>query len=238
MLTAAALVGVAQEALTIAVDYAKERTAFGVPIGTFQALSHPMADAAMGIESARRIARKAAWFVEHEPDGADRLAAMALLHASEVATTTAHLAIHVLGGIGFTVEAAPHLYYRKAKGYVLAGGDPQAELQVIAALAYDERRVRAPWRRSAVDFRSIPLDEATAAAWRDMRAYLDEHLDHRGRRPRVAHRRPPQPAGARHAGGTRAGSLPRGPRMRAGWAWTRSWAPSSKRSSTSATCPA
>jgi alkylation response protein AidB-like acyl-CoA dehydrogenase len=107
-----------------------------VPIGTFQALSHPLADAAIGTETARRLARKAAWYVDHEPERAPRLAAMALLHASEVANRTTHLAIHVLGGIGFTLEASPQHFFRRAKGLVLVGGDPQQELQVIADLAY------------------------------------------------------------------------------------------------------
>jgi alkylation response protein AidB-like acyl-CoA dehydrogenase len=144
ILTAATLVGVAQGALDEAAGYAKERTAFGVPIATFQALSHPMADAAIGTETARRLARKAAWYADHEPEAAPRLASMALLHAAEVANRTAHLAIHVLGGIGFTLEAAPHLFFRRAKGLVLVGGDPQRELQVIADLAYGP--VRGPER--------------------------------------------------------------------------------------------
>jgi alkylation response protein AidB-like acyl-CoA dehydrogenase len=57
---------------------------------------------------------------------------MALVHAADVANRTTHLAIHVLGGIGFTLEASPQLYFRRAKGLLLVGGDPQHELQVIA----------------------------------------------------------------------------------------------------------
>jgi alkylation response protein AidB-like acyl-CoA dehydrogenase len=144
VLTAAMLIGVAVGALEIAADYAKVRTAFGVPIGTFQALAHPMADAAIGSETARRLTRRAAWFTDHEPAPSERLAAMALLHASDVANRTTHLAIHVLGGIGFTLEAAPQHYYRRAKGLVLAGGDPRQELQFIADLAWGPAGDRTP----------------------------------------------------------------------------------------------
>lgn len=139
VLTAAMLVGVAQAALAMAVSYASERRAFGVPIGTFQAISHRLADSEMAVETARRLARKAAWFADHDPDDAARLASVALVHASETATTATHLAIHVLGGIGFTLEADAHLLFRKAKGYVLPGGDPKAELLYLADLHYGGR---------------------------------------------------------------------------------------------------
>ncbi len=52
---AAAQTGVAQGALDLALDYVKQRHAFGVPIGTFQAISHTLVDIAVGVEGSRRL---------------------------------------------------------------------------------------------------------------------------------------------------------------------------------------
>ena len=68
ILTAAALVGLGDAALRLGVQYAKDRHAFGAPIGSFQAIAHPLVDAATGIEGARRLVHRAAWFADHEPE--------------------------------------------------------------------------------------------------------------------------------------------------------------------------
>ena len=67
---AAAQTGVAQGALDLAVEYAKEREAFGVPIGAFQAIAHAIVDVAVGVEGSRSLARRAAWYCDHEPANA------------------------------------------------------------------------------------------------------------------------------------------------------------------------
>jgi alkylation response protein AidB-like acyl-CoA dehydrogenase len=132
LLMAAAQVGLADGANKIAVDFAKERIAFGVPIGTFQAVSHPLVDVAMAVESARRLVWKAAWYSEFDPEQADRLVAMAYLHACETAMQGSTVGVHVQGGLGFTVESDEQLFFRRAKGWSLVAGDPKAELQRIA----------------------------------------------------------------------------------------------------------
>lgn len=132
VLTAAALIGVGQTAIDLAVDYAKERFAFGVPIGSFQSVAHPLADALIGIESGRRLTHKAAWFLDHEPDQADRLAATAFVHAAEAAELAGSVGVHTQGGFGFTLESDEQLLYRRAKGWALIGGDRRAALQLIA----------------------------------------------------------------------------------------------------------
>ena len=131
-LTAAALVGLASGALDVTVAYAKERTAFGVPIGTFQALSHPLADVRTAIEGARRLVWRAAWYVDNEPDAADVHVAMAFVHACETAHAATARGIHTEGGFGFTLESDLHLFFRRAKTWPLMGGDPQRELLAIA----------------------------------------------------------------------------------------------------------
>ena len=66
-LTGSALVGIGARALEIVVKYAKERKAFGVPIGSFQAISHRLADSAAALDGALLLSRKAAWVHEAEP---------------------------------------------------------------------------------------------------------------------------------------------------------------------------
>jgi alkylation response protein AidB-like acyl-CoA dehydrogenase len=136
LLTAASLVGLAAGALDLTVAYAKERVAFGVPIGTFQALSHPLADVRTAIEGARRLVWRAAWFLDHEPESAAVEVALAYLHATETANRAASVGIHTQGGFGFTLESDLHLFFRRAKSWPLVAGDPQAELLTIADLAF------------------------------------------------------------------------------------------------------
>ena len=133
---AAAQVGLAEGAHRIAVDFAKERVAFGVPIGSFQAVAHPLVDVAMAVTSARRLVWKAAWFSEHEPAEATRLVAMAYLFATRTANRSATVGVHTQGGLGFTLESDEQMFFRRAKGWALVGGDPTAELALIADQLY------------------------------------------------------------------------------------------------------
>ncbi len=81
LLMAAAQVGMATTALALAVDFATNREAFGVPIATFQAMSHPLAERYIGIVGARRLVWKAAWFADHEPATNRQLIPMAFRYA-------------------------------------------------------------------------------------------------------------------------------------------------------------
>ncbi|MCX2931765.1 acyl-CoA/acyl-ACP dehydrogenase [Mycobacterium sp. CVI_P3] len=132
LLTAAALVGLSDAVLSQAVGYARARHAFGVPIGSFQAVSHPLVDVHIGVQGARRLAWKAAWFAENEPQQADRLALMAWVHAADVATHAAATCLHTHGGVAFTTESDIQLFFRRAKGWATIAGDPRRELQNLA----------------------------------------------------------------------------------------------------------
>jgi alkylation response protein AidB-like acyl-CoA dehydrogenase len=125
-------VGLADAVLGRSVAYARTRHAFGVPIGSFQAVSHPLVDARIGVDAARRLVWKAAWFAEHEPPEAARLASMAWVHASGVATRAVTVGLHVHGGIGFTIESDIQLFFRRAKGWATIAGDPRRDLQTLA----------------------------------------------------------------------------------------------------------
>lgn len=135
ILTAAALVGLGQAALDLGVQYAKERTAFGAPIGSFQAIAHPLVDAANAVDAARRLVWQAAWFSDHEPEAIGALALCALIGAGDAAEQAGATAMHTLGGFGFTLESDVQLYYRRAKGWATLVADRRELLRRIAHLA-------------------------------------------------------------------------------------------------------
>ncbi len=144
VLTAAALVGVGDAAEQLGVQYAKDRTAFGAPIGSFQAIAHPLVDVAIALEGARRLVYQAAWFADHEPDALGVRPSIAFVAAADAAERAGTVAIHTQGGFGFTLESDVQLYFRRAKGWSLVLGDRRSELRRIgahrAAVARDEER--------------------------------------------------------------------------------------------------
>jgi len=124
LLTAAALVGLGARALEIGVEYARERIAFGVPIGSFQALSHPFADSAAALDGARLLAYEAAWAVDEDTDRARELAALAFAFGSESARDASYRSLHVHGGYGFMLEYDIQLYWRRARAWPAVWGAP------------------------------------------------------------------------------------------------------------------
>jgi alkylation response protein AidB-like acyl-CoA dehydrogenase len=109
-------VGVAQRALELGVEHAKTRTQFGKPIGTYQAVSHALADTYVETELARSLAYWAAWCVAEDDPEAPVAAAAAKAFAAEAAVAACERAIQVHGGIGFTWEHVLHRYYKRAQG--------------------------------------------------------------------------------------------------------------------------
>jgi alkylation response protein AidB-like acyl-CoA dehydrogenase len=116
-LTALALeaVGVAQRALELAVEHVRTRHQFGRPVGTYQAVSHALADTYSDTELARSLAYWAAWCVAEEDDQAPVAAAAAKSFAAEAAVAACERAIQVHGGIGFTWEHVLHRLYKRAQ---------------------------------------------------------------------------------------------------------------------------
>ena len=142
LLTAAALVGLVEETMTIAAEFAKTRYTLGVPISTLQGISHPLANMAITVESGRNLARRAAWFLDNEPDERPELAPSAFVFMAEEAAKAATMAVHIQGGLGVSAEAAATAYLVRARGWPLAGGDPGASArQVGEIVAAREARV-------------------------------------------------------------------------------------------------
>lgn len=138
-LTAAAVVGVADRAVELACEYAVERVAFGVPIGTFQAMSHPLADAVTSLDGARLLARKAAWALDRQDPRARELAAMAFSFATRAAEAATYHALHVHGGYGFMLEYDVQLHHRRARAWGRVWGDSDAALRRASAVRYGSR---------------------------------------------------------------------------------------------------
>ena len=136
VLTATALVGAAAKAIEIGVDYAKQRHAFGTPIGAFQAVSHPLADSATAIDGARLLTLKAACAFADEAHRAAELAAMAFAFAYETARDATYRSLHVHGGYGFGMEGDIQLYYRRVRGWALVYGEPAVALDRVADARY------------------------------------------------------------------------------------------------------
>jgi alkylation response protein AidB-like acyl-CoA dehydrogenase len=123
---AALAVGLAQGCLDESVRYAKERHAFGRPIGAFQGLQFKIADMRVGVELARLAVYRAAWLqMQGRPFKAE--ASIAKLYATEMAVTAARDAVQVFGGYGYIEESPVARYYRDAK--VLEIGEGTSEIQ-------------------------------------------------------------------------------------------------------------
>ncbi|MET9089462.1 acyl-CoA dehydrogenase [Streptomyces sp. NPDC004237] len=140
LLTAAALVGMTEAALALAVEFARTRETMGVPIGTLQGVSFPLADVAIAVSGARNYVYKAAWTADHEPGTRPELPLMAFDAARRTATHGTTTAAHLQGGLGFTVEADAGLYFLRAKGWSALAGDPGADLSAIGERLLSTRR--------------------------------------------------------------------------------------------------
>ena len=116
---AAVCVGLGQGALDDAVQYAKERSAFGKPIGQFQAVQHPLADCLTEIELARLMTYKASWMQDQGQD-CSLPASMAKYFASEAAFRTTDRGMRVLAGYGFAMEYHMQRYYRDIRQLIFA----------------------------------------------------------------------------------------------------------------------
>jgi alkylation response protein AidB-like acyl-CoA dehydrogenase len=128
-------VGGAQAALEMANGYAKERYAFGRPIGSFQGIKHKLADMYIQVELARSNAYYGAWAVHTEAAELPIAASVARISACEAGWFVTKENIQTHGGMGFTWQMDCHLYYRRAKQLALAlGGAREWKSRLIAEL--------------------------------------------------------------------------------------------------------
>lgn len=134
---AAELVGTARWSLDTAVAYAKERIQFDRPIGSFQAIQHKLADAALTYERAAAALSAAAMYVDADHPGAGVAVHVAKVQAGIAAKRCSRDAVQVLGGVGFTWEHDLHLRVRRATATSAIGGTDAWHLDRIAELLFD-----------------------------------------------------------------------------------------------------
>ncbi|TPG73048.1 acyl-CoA dehydrogenase [Brevibacillus laterosporus] len=124
-------VGVAQAAFDRALQYAKERKAFGSSLSHFQMIQQKLADMATQIELARTLVYKAAW-LKDQGRKFTKEAAMAKLYASEVAMSATHQAIQIHGGYGYMKDYHVERYFRDARLLEIGEGTSEILRMVIA----------------------------------------------------------------------------------------------------------
>lgn len=134
VLVAADLVGVAREAITRTVAYDRERQQFGVPVGSFQAIKHALADLHVGVTMAEHAALYAAHAVDVRLPDAPLAVSVAKAKASDVALQATAAMIQYHGGIGYTWEHEAHFFYKRAKRLAGQWGDADTHRGKIADL--------------------------------------------------------------------------------------------------------
>lgn len=128
-------VGIAQRCLEISVEYARVRTQFGRPIGSFQAVKHLCAEMLAHVEMARAAAEDAVRDAQAGAETAGIAAASAHLTCSAAAVFAAKETIQVLGGIGFTWDHPAHIYFRRAvSSQQLLGGPSVSHERLLERL--------------------------------------------------------------------------------------------------------
>jgi alkylation response protein AidB-like acyl-CoA dehydrogenase len=131
--TAAVLLGLGQAMLDITVGYVSERQQFGQPVGSFQAVKHHLADAALALEFARPAVWRASWSVAHDAPTRTRDVSMAKAVASDAAELVGRKALQCHGAIGYTVEADLHLYLKRTWALARSWGDTAHHTERVAA---------------------------------------------------------------------------------------------------------
>ena len=126
----AGAVGIAQSALRVAVNHAREREQFGKPISSFQGVSFLLADMATQLDAARFLVYRAAWLRDRQLPYRQE-AAMAKLFATDMAMRVTTDAVQILGGSGYTEDFPVERYMREAKVLQIVEGTNQIQRMII-----------------------------------------------------------------------------------------------------------
>jgi len=132
------MVGVAAAAMDMALDYAKQRSQFGQPIGAFQAIKHKFADMLVALEGARSCAYHAAWAASEEDAGVSVAVSMAKAASGDMCRLVCNEALQIHGGVGFTHEFNVHWFMRRGKYLEHAFGDASWHRERVAASLLDD----------------------------------------------------------------------------------------------------
>jgi alkylation response protein AidB-like acyl-CoA dehydrogenase len=138
-------VGLAEGALTYALDYARQREAFGKPIAELQAIQFMLADMAIQIEAARLLVYQGAWMVDqgnYKREHASLLS-IAKTFATEMAVKVSSDAIQILGAQGYMMDHPLERHYRDARQLMIVEGTSQIQ-RIVVARALLERELVYP----------------------------------------------------------------------------------------------
>jgi len=132
VLLCAEIIGGMERVLEMAVDHATQRVQFGRPIGSFQAIKHKCADMLIDFEGARTATEAAIVAIDGKDPERSILASVAKAHAGPAYVRMATENIQIHGGVGYTWEYDPHLYYRRAHSCEILVGDAAEHRERIA----------------------------------------------------------------------------------------------------------
>jgi len=131
--TASVLVGLAERMLSMTVEYVGNRRQFGVPVGSFQAVKHRLADAYVAVEFARPAVLAAGWAQAVAAADAAEQTSVAKVLASDAASVVARTAIQCHGAIGYTTEYDLHLFAKRAWALAASWGSAGWHRRRLAA---------------------------------------------------------------------------------------------------------
>ena len=124
--------GCAQGAYEQALEYAKQRKAFGRPISQFQAIAFKLADMAVEIEAARNLLYKATWLFDQGRSDYKKYSAMAKLYCSEISNRVVNQAVQIHGGYGLMKEYPVERFYRDQRLLEIGEGTSEIQRMIIA----------------------------------------------------------------------------------------------------------
>ncbi|MGB0620819.1 MAG: acyl-CoA dehydrogenase family protein [Myxococcota bacterium] len=134
---AAQQLGACDQLIQMSVDYTTERKQFGVPIGSFQAVKHQVADIKVALEYARSHVERAAHSVAHDTPGRSVDVSMAKISAGEAALQAASTSLQVHGALGYTWEQDLHVWMRRAWTLDLAWGETAWHRERLAEALFE-----------------------------------------------------------------------------------------------------
>ncbi len=129
---AAELVGLSRRLIEMTSAYVSERRQFGVPIGSFQAIKHHLADALIAVEFAQPAVMRAAWSIDHETPSKRRDVAMAKALTGDAAERVAGVALQCHGAIAYTTDYDLHLYAKRIWSSVRTWGSTESQRAIVA----------------------------------------------------------------------------------------------------------
>jgi len=174
LLIALALSGLSREALRLASAYACERHQFDRPIGTFQAVSHPLADLSVNVDAGRLLTWRAIRAIADAAPDAGEAISSATWWACVTAEKAVAQALHTFGGYGLTLEYDIHLFNLRARAWPLVLGDPALLLEEAAARRYGGPSVHLPDAGPlAIEF---GLGAAAESLAQEVRAFFDANM--------------------------------------------------------------